>query len=399
MMRDDRTFIIRAPEGSTGPSTNQAPLSEQLRVRRRLMQADRGLKIKIGVVVVVLLVIGIWGYTWLQHRLDHVSEEDARVAADMIAVASRFEGWTTRVPVIQGQKIKKGDVLVEIDSRAAQLKLAELVAQVNENRAERETLTAELQMSEAQTTHRLEAQRHRVNANHAAAEAARARHDFVKSEFTRIQQLATNRVVSSQALEKAAADLKDASEKLAQTTAELAVAQAQLAEADAARQESIVLQRRIEQLIAEEERLNAVQDQQRLEIADRTIVSPIDGVVDKLFLNPSEFVRPGQRLMLIHNPEDVWIDANVRETDVRKIVMGATVKVSVDAYPNREFTGKVIHIGSSATSQYALLPNPNPSGNFTKIVQRLPIKVKVEDAGEMLRPGMMVEVSVVVPGR
>jgi membrane fusion protein (multidrug efflux system) len=398
-MTFDRIAMLRAPEGSSGPSSNPVPLSEQLRLRRRLLQFDRTLRIKVGIVAALALALGIWGYTWLQHRFDHVSEEDARVAADMIAVASRFDGWTARIPVVQGQKIKKGDVLVEIDSRAAQLKLAELVAQVNELRAQRETLAAELEMSEAQTTHRLEAQRHRVTAGRAAAQAARARNDFARSEFQRFQSLAANKVVSSQALEKAAADQKDAAEKLAQTTAELAVAEATLAEADAARQQSIVLQRRIEQLIAEEERLNAIQDQQRLEIADRTILSPIDGVVDKLFLNPSEFVRPGQRLMLVHNPDDVWIDANVRETDVRKIAMGAVVKVTVDAYPNRAFTGKVSHIGSSATSQYALLPNPNPSGNFTKIVQRLPIKIKVEEAGEFLRPGMMVEISVVVPGK
>jgi membrane fusion protein (multidrug efflux system) len=398
MMRPNHTHgdarALRAPEGSSGP----APLSEQLR-RRRLVQFDRALKIKIGVVCVIVLAVGIWGYSWIQHRLDHVSEEDARVAADMIAVASRFDGWTTRIPVIQGQKVKKGDVLVEIDSRAAQLKLAELIAQVDELRAQRATLAAEMAMTEAQTTHRLEAQRYRVAAGRAAVQAARSRNDFVRSEYNRIQSLAASRVVSSQALEKSAADLKDASEKLAQTTAELAVAEAQLAEAEAARQQSTVLQRRIEQLIAEEERLNAVQDQQRLEISDRTIVSPIDGVVDKLFLNPSEFVRPGQRLMLLHDPDAVWIDANVRETDVRRIQMGAEVKVTVDAYPDRTFTGKVIHIGSSATSQYALLPNPNPSGNFTKIVQRLPIKVKVEEAGELLRPGMMVEISVVVPDR
>jgi membrane fusion protein (multidrug efflux system) len=317
----------------------------------------------------------------------------------MIAVASRFDGWAARIPVAQGQKIKKGDVLVEIDSRAAQLKLAELIAQVNELRAQRETLTAELNMSEAQTMHRLEAQRHRVTAGRAAAQAARARNDFSRSEYARIQSLANNHVASSQSLEKAAADQKDASEKMAQTAAELAVAEATLAEAEAARQETLVLQRRIEQLSAEEERLNSIQDQQRLEIADRTIFSPIDGVVDKLFLNPSEFVRPGQRLMLIHNPEEVWIEANIRETDVRRIKLGAAVKVNVDAYPNRTFTGKVTHVGSSATSQYALLPNPNPSGNFTKIVQRLPIKVKVDEAGDLLSPGMMVEVSVVVDGR
>jgi len=393
-MRAGETYLPRAPEGSSGPVS----LGEQLR-RRRMINFDRALKIKIGVVAVIVLGIGIWGYTWLQHRFEHVSEEDARVAADMIAVASRFDGWTTRIPVSQGQKVKKGDVLVEIDSRGSQLKLAELIAQVNELRAQRETLSAELTMSEAQTTHRLEAQRHRVAGGRAGVQGARSRNDFVRSEYNRIQSLAASRVVSSQALEKSAADLKDASEKLAQTTAELAVAEAQLSEAEAARQQSIVLQRRIEQLIAEEERLNAIQDQQRLEIADRTIVSPIDGIVDKLFLNPSEFVRPGQRLMLLHNPDEVWIDANVRETDVRRIQMGAEVKVTVDAYPDRAFTGKVTHIGSSATSQYALLPNPNPSGNFTKIVQRLPIKVKVEEAGDMLRPGMMVEISVVVAGR
>ena len=393
-MRRDPTPALRAPEGSSGP----VPLSEQLR-RRRMLNFDRALKIKIGIVAVLVLGLGIWGYTWLQHRFDHVSEEDARVAADMIAVASRFDGWTARVAVSQGQRVKKGDVLVEIDSRGPQLKLAELIAQVNELRAQRETLTAELTMSEAQTTHRLEAQRHRVVAGRAGVQGARSRNEFVRSEYNRIQSLAASRVVSSQALEKSAADLKDASEKLAQSTAELAVAEAQLAEAEAARQQSIVLQRRIEQLIAEEERLNAIQDQQRLEIADRTIVSPIDGIVDKLFLNPSEFVRPGQRLMLLHNPDEVWVDANVRETDVRRIQMGAEVKVHVDAYPDRTFTGKVTHIGSSATSQYALLPNPNPSGNFTKIVQRLPIKVKVEEAGDLLRPGMMVEISVVVPGR
>jgi len=136
MMRPNHTHgdarALRAPEGSSGP----APLSEQLR-RRRLLQFDRALKIKIGVVAVIVLAVGIWGYSWIQHRLDHVSEEDARVAADMIAVASRFDGWTTRIPVIQGQKVKKGDVLVEIDSRAAQLKLAELIAQVGELRAQR----------------------------------------------------------------------------------------------------------------------------------------------------------------------------------------------------------------------------------------------------------------------
>ena len=177
------------------------------------------------------------------------------------------------------------------------------------------------------------------------------------------------------------------------------MAEAQLLEAEAARQQGEVLQRKIEQLEAEEARLNAVQDQQRLEIADRTIAAPIDGIVDKLFVNPGEFVRPGQRMLLVHNPNDIWVDANVRETEVRKIDIGAPVKIAIDAFPDRRFSGTVVHIGSSATSQYALLPNPNPSGNFTKIVQRLPIKIKVDEASHLLRPGMMVEIDIAVSPR
>jgi membrane fusion protein (multidrug efflux system) len=358
-----------------------------------------GFKLRIGFGAAFLLGVGLWANSWLQHRFSHVTEEDARIAADMITIASRFDGWATTVAVSQGQKISKGDVLVEIDSRAAKLALAELAAQVNELRAQHQTLATQLRMTEAQTTHRLNAQRYRVAAARSAVQAAEARNAFLHAEYDRVRALANSRIVSAQALEKMSADRQDAREKLAQMNAELAVAEAQLAEADAARGESDVLRRRIEQLTAEEDRLNAVQDQQRLEIADRTIVSPIDGVVDKLFLNPGEFVRPGQRLMLVHNPEDIWVDANVRETDVRKIAIGAPVKLYVDAYPDRTFMGRVVHIGSSATSQFALLPNPNPSGNFTKIVQRLPIKVKVDDVSELLRPGMMVEISVVVADR
>jgi membrane fusion protein (multidrug efflux system) len=351
---------------------------------------------RLGVLALIVIAVGLFANNWLQHRLAHVSEEDARVASDMIQMASRFEGWVPSIPVVQGQTVKKGDVLVEMDARAAKLKLAELIAQAGSNRAERETLLAQVAMTDAETKHRLDAQQHRVEAMKAAAQAAKARYDFAAAEAARAKSLAESKVVSAQRVEQTNADLKDAAEKLTQTSAELATNQAQLAEAQAALQEGEVLRRRIDQLDAELERLKAIEDQQRLEIADRTIKSPIDGVVDKIFSNPGEYVRAGQRLMIIHDPNDIWVDANIRETEVRNIGVGAQVKIAVDAYPDRVFTGTVIAVGSSATSQYALLPNPNPSGNFTKIAQRLPIRVKVDQVEGLLRPGMMVEIDVLV---
>jgi membrane fusion protein, multidrug efflux system len=90
----------------------------------------------------------------------------------------------------------------------------------------------------------------------------------------------------------------------------------------------------------------------------------------------------------------VWVDANVKETDFRKLQLGARASIAVDAYPGRVFVGKVVRLGEAATSQFALLPSPNPSGNFTKVTQRLPVRITVAQDGALLRPGMMVEVEI-----
>ncbi len=99
----------------------------------------------------------------------------------------------------------------------------------------------------------------------------------------------------------------------------------------------------------------------------------------------------GQRLLMIHDPERVRVEANVKETDIRYFRPGKTVTITVDALPGRRFEGTVTRVGQAATSEFALLPNPNPSGNFTKITQRLPVRIAVRQAGGALKPGMMVE--------
>ena len=115
-------------------------------------------------------------------------------------------------------------------------------------------------------------------------------------------------------------------------------------------------------------------------------------LVDRVFVEEGEYVTPGQRLLLVHDPKKVWIDANVKETDIRKVKIGQTVDVTVDAFPDKKFAGKVTAIGNAATSEFALLPTPNPSGNFTKITQRLRVRVAIDQEQNLLRPGMMVEV-------
>ena len=143
-----------------------------------------------------------------------------------------------------------------------------------------------------------------------------------------------------------------------------------------------------------EREITAQRQRIAIDIEDRTIRMPFDGVVDRVFVDPGEYVTPGQRVMLVHDPRRVRVEANVKETEIRYFRPGREVRVTVDAYPGRVFTGRVERVGAAATSEFALLPSPNPSGNFTKITQRLPVRIALEDlpAGGALRPGMMVVV-------
>ena len=111
-------------------------------------------------------------------------------------------------------------------------------------------------------------------------------------------------------------------------------------------------------------------------------------------MDTGEYISPGQRLSLTHDPHSIWIEANIKETEIRKLKIGQIVDVGVDAYPDNSFAGRVITIGNTTTAEFALLPSPNPSGNFTKITQRLPVRIAIDQEEGLLRPGMMVEVNI-----
>ena len=152
----------------------------------------------------------------------------------------------------------------------------------------------------------------------------------------------------------------------------------------------------IEALTHQVANLAAQMYQQQVDVEDRTIKSPVPAVIDRTFVLPGEYVASGQRILMLHNPEEVWVEANIKETQVGQLKLGQIVHVAVDAYPDDTFVGKVTRIGSATTARFALLPTPNPSGNFTKITQRLPVRILLSDKDVALRPGMMAEVEIAV---
>ena len=140
--------------------------------------------------------------------------------------------------------------------------------------------------------------------------------------------------------------------------------------------------------------LEAQLAQQVVDVEDRTIRSPVPAVIDRTFTLPGEYVASGQRILMLHNAGEVWVEANIKETQVGQLKLGQNVLISVDAYPSERFIGKVGRIGNATTARFALLPTPNPSGNFTKITQRVPVKIDFVEMPKPLSPGMMVEVEI-----
>ncbi|HEY5701140.1 MAG TPA: HlyD family secretion protein [Gammaproteobacteria bacterium] len=352
-----------------------------------------------GLVIVLVLAGGIFAALEVRDRIAYVHEIDARIASDLITVSSRVSGWVKNIEVEEGQSISEGQTLVRIDDRESALLLEELEAQLRSAAAERERLKSERSLIDSQTRSRYDTLLSKLNAAEASVSSLEPQLELALSELERANSLFEKRVIPKQQIDQARAAARKIEGEHRMAVAEFQEVRSELQEARAERERLNVLDGELNMLVHRQASLSARVEQQRLDLADRVIGSAINGVVDKTFVEAGEFVTPGQRLLLIHDPKHVWIEANIKETQVRKLKLGQTVEVHVDAYPDENFEGKVISIGHSTTGKFALLPNPNPSGNFTKITQRLPVRIGVEQKDQMLGPGMMVEVKIDVRER
>ena len=340
----------------------------------------------------VLGVVAYFTYPWLAARWTHVFLDDARIAANMIAVSSEVSGKIISLPVIAGDKVVRGQVLATIDAASASQELKGLEAQVTGVKSQQNQLRAQQGFVRGQIAAKLQAAQAQIaaaQASHAAAALENAR-----SQFARVETLTGRNFMSAQQLDDANARLAAATQQERLTAAGILTALANLEVVTAEEAQIGVLDQQIATLDAQIEVLSAQIEQKRIDLGRRHIRAEFDGVIDSTFIDAGEYVSPGTRLLIYHDPSTVWVDANVKETDFRRLTAGAPAQITIDAYPDRVFRGEVVRIGEAATSQFALLPSPNPSGNFTKVTQRLPVRISLEQQDGLLRPGMMVEVSI-----
>lgn len=370
----------------------EAPTGESGNIRKEPFWRRRSLRIA-GLGIFTALALAVIGH-WLVQRWTHVSINDSRIAANLVTVSSEVSGLVTGIPVVGGQAIKKGALLVRIDRADAELAVAALEAQIAGIGAQQEQLRTEQAMLRDQIARKLDAGEAQIAASEALHSVAEAKLKNARLTFERVKALTGRQVAAQQQLDQAEADLTTAEQEERSASAGIRTAEANLAVTHAEEAQIAVLDRQIAVLETQKNAQLAERDRMKLEVAHGTIAADFDGVVDSTFIDAGEYVAPGTRLLIYHDPSAIWIDANVKETDFDRLKLGAPAEITVDAYPGRTFTGKVVRLGEAATSQFALLPSPNPSGNFTKITQRLPIRISIDQQDGLLRPGMMVEVSV-----
>lgn len=341
---------------------------------------------------VALLAIGflVAGGYWVYMRYTHIYIDDARIDGEVVTLSSRVGGWLMELPVIEGDEVKKGQVLARIDDRDSVLQREVLVSKLRAIESQIGVTHAQTGQVAQETAGRYQSESNRLVASEADAGATAAQLRQAELEMKRMQGL--EKYVSGQEIDQARAAYQLAQERHRKALADVAAARGALSSAGGSRQQVQVIGQQQQVLARQADEIRAEIKRRDIDITDRTLSAPADGRVVMTFVRKGEHVSAGQRIMMFHDPKEIWVEANVKETDVGYLKPGMKADIKVDAYPGQVFKGEVFRIGQAATNRFALLPDPNPSGNFTKITQRLPLRVKLTEKDARLRPGMMVEV-------
>ena len=344
--------------------------------------------------IVILALSSLWLAWWFFERADYVHVNDARVAANMVSISSRIPGLVTDLHITEGQAIGANQLLATIDERDIRLKLKALEARLATEKGEFVRQQSQLALTERQIETAITAQKSHLAAAVAAAREAEIMETQASHDVNRATTLRKDRLIAYEQWEQRSLSQQTATQLYQRRLAEVQAASAEVLRAEAARAQLRVLENELTIILLRQDQLDVDRQQLLKTLADHTINSPIAGVIDETFINPGEYVYPGQRILMLHNPAELWIKANVKETEIRHISVNSPVLIAVDAWPEKTFYGRIERIGEAATSQFALLPSPNPSGNFTKITQRLEVRIGIDDPQGLLKPGMMVELQI-----
>ncbi len=341
---------------------------------------------------ITLLIVAALAQRWWWNR-SHVSTDNAQLEGRIVPIAARVGGYVLSVPVADNQATKAGDLLVEIDPRdfTARLSLAEAEYQEALSSAGKEGQPgiAQAQIAAAQAnaaaassqTHSIEAQ----------IVEARANVDKTQRDYVRASDLAKQKMFSAAALDAAETALKSAEARVSALEAQL---RSTRESASAVNQQVGVSAAGLKAAQAKVVAAQANVSLARNQLADTRVLSPADGVISKKAIEAGQMIQAGQTLMYLVQSETPWVVANLKETEVEQVKPGQKVEIDIDAYPGVRLAGHVDSFSSATGARFTLLPPDNSTGNFTKVVQRIPVKIVIDEVPEgiALSPGMSVNV-------
>ena len=358
--------------------------------------------ITLGAAAALLFTIqGCWT-SWEGEKVDQRTD-DAYVRADMTPLSTRISGTVRKVYVNDFEAVKPGQLLVELDDddyravlQEAQAALASAKAELEDNQSAKRVQDAKIQSAEAGVLQATTA----VNAAKAGIDAVNADVERTQSELKRQQALIAVKATTHQQLEQAVADADRFAGMLASRQADLARAQAAFTSSqsvlEAEKRERAALNTRDSLYEAQIQAKEAAIVVANVNLGYTRIIAPVQGAIGERHVQDGQLVVPGMQVVDLVKG-DVWIQANYKETQLTNIRKGDTADITIDTFPGVVLHGKVTEIAPASGSQFALLPPDNATGNFTKVTQRVPVKIVLRDhqsGMERLRPGLSVVASV-----
>ena len=318
--------------------------------------------------VVVPAVVALVGLYWYAMSGRYVSTENAYVKADMVAISPDVDGRVIAVEVAENQFVRQGDVLFRLDPEPFQLALDMAEAKMLAVRNDIEGWRAEFRQIEAEI------------------EEARERVQFYAQQADRQRELQGRGITTEVKREEAEVDLMAAQQREAALREKLRTVLAKLGGDPASAAELHPMFRQAE----------AEHDMAARDLDHAVVRAPVDGMVSRMRLQPGEWLEEGQAAFSIINPATTWIEANLKETQLEHVQIGQQVEIAADAYPSDLWLGKIASISPATGAEFALIPPQNATGNWVKVVQRLPVRIAVvpHDAQPPLRAGMTVTVSI-----
>lgn len=387
------------------------------------LRKNRNHKKLLVLMVVLLIVTSALGYYWWSRG--RVTTDDAYVDGHIFSITPRIAGYVTKVFVTDNQKVQKGEPLLSLDTTEYEVALAEAKASLAEAESTLTSLELGVPLEVTQTTQRVRGAQSQLESlrktldrvlkdEEAAAQdlkRAEALYELSMIELRRTRELIKTKVVPESRLDESAAaarsneaqvgaaraKLESVRKQKASLEAEMDGLKANVALAATGEDVAVIKARQVEAQKAKVELARSRLKQAELDLAYTTVPSPVDGYVTRKRVEPGLMVSRGQPLMAVVplGPEELWVTANYKETQLTKVHPGQEVIIKVDTYPGLQLKGKVDSIMAGTGSVFSLFPPENATGNFVKVVQRIPVKITLDLKGRQAPPSLRIGMSVI----